>query len=436
MNTTAGSFVLLKDGGEVVGDSFVIKQLRNAGAIILAKANLMEWSGSAGVNASAWSPRGGQVSSPFVVGGFAAGGDPGGSSSGPGAGVAAGFAPLAFGSDTEASIVLPSSRGALYGLRPSTGMTSRTGVVPISSSQDTTGPLGKSTWDVAVSLGIMAGLDPDDSYTIPAEPFRHDDYTKFIDANGFKGLRIGVLRDPFFESETARQQLMISSFNESLAKMEFLGATVLKTSLPNKEKWNYTFVGGPERSSNGTIRIRECSRHVRRSLGNCTLLTCHPPEYDLKYDMAQYLTTRRLNSSLSSLEDVINSMVEWWSLESPKGQCCFPTFIASDQVTDRDTSVEYWLAKYTQERLYEDGPAAIFRDYNLDVIVLPTEFNSARLGAVGRLPVGTVPLGYDDIELPFGLAFVEQRHDEGTVIRAMSAYEANFPPRRVPTTLK
>ncbi|OQD60709.1 hypothetical protein PENPOL_c021G08157 [Penicillium polonicum] len=413
MNTTAGSFVLLKDGGEVVGDAFVIKQLRNAGAIILAKANLMEWSGIAGVNASAWSPRGGQVSSPFVAGGFAAGGDPGGSSSGPGAGVAAGFAPLAIGSDTEASIVLPSSRSALYGLRPSTGMTSRTGVVPISSSQDTTGPLGKSTWDVAVSLSIMAGLDPDDPYTIPAEPFRQDDYTKFINANGFKGLRLGVVREPFFESETARQRLMVSSSNESLVKMASLGATVLETPLPNKDKWNYTFVGGPERANNGAVQI----------------------QYDLNYDMAHYLATRRLNSSLSSLEDVINCMVKWWSLESPEGQCCFPTFIAADQVGDRETSGEYWLAKYAQERLYEEGPAFLFRNYNLDVIVIPSEFNSARLGAVGQLPVGNVPLGYDDIQLPFGLAFVGQRYDEGTVIRAMSAYEANFPARRVPDTL-
>jgi len=88
-----------------------------------------------------------------------------------------------------------------------------------------------------------------------------------------------------------------------------------------------------------------------------------------------------------------------------------------------------------QKRLHEEGPAAIFRNYNLDVIVLPTEFNSARLGAVGWLPVGTVPLGYDDIKLPFGLAFVGKRYDEGTVIRAMSAYEANFPARRVPTTI-
>ena len=151
--------------------------------------------------------------------------------------------------------------------------------------------------------------------------------------------------------------------------------------------------------------------------------------------MANYLAARRLNSSLNSLEDVINSMVKWWSLESPEGQCCFPTFIAADQVGNRESSGEYWLAKYAQKRLYEEGPAAIFRNYNLDLIVLPTEFNSARLGAVGWLPVGTVPLGYDDIKMPFGLAFVGKRYDEGTVIRAMSAYEANFPARRVPTTL-
>lgn len=118
------------------------------------------------MNSSAWSPRGGQVSSPYVVEGFAAGGDPGGSSFDLGAGVAAGFAPLALRWDTESSIVYPSSRGALFGLRPSTGMTSRTGVVPISASQDTTGLLGRSTWDVAVALSIMAGLDPDDPYTV------------------------------------------------------------------------------------------------------------------------------------------------------------------------------------------------------------------------------------------------------------------------------
>ncbi|KAH7129167.1 amidase signature domain-containing protein [Dactylonectria macrodidyma] len=260
MNSTAGSYVLLEDGGEAIGDGFVIKRLRKAGAIILAKANLDEWSGIRGVNASAWSPRGGQVSCPYVVGGFAAGGNPGGSSSGSGAGVAAGFAPLALGSDTEGSIVNPSSRNALFGLRPSTGTTSRSGVVPISSSQDTTGPLGKSAWDIAVALEIMAAEDPDDPYTFPVAPFRpKKGYVQFLDSNGFKGLKVGVVREPFFDTSTERGKLTVSAFNKALKKMASLGAVIRETPLPNYQEWNYTFVGAAERVNNGTIQIRKCS---------------------------------------------------------------------------------------------------------------------------------------------------------------------------------
>ncbi|KAH8694488.1 amidase signature domain-containing protein, partial [Ilyonectria robusta] len=255
MNTTAGSYALLEYAGEAKGDAFVVKRLRDAGAIILAKANLDEYSGIRGVNASAWSPRGGQVSCPYVVGGFAAGGDPSGSSSGSGAGVAAGFAPLALGSDTEGSIVNPSSRNALFGLRPSTGTTSRSGVVPISSSQDTTGPMGKSTWDVAVALDIMAAEDPDDPYTFPVAPFRPKSYTKFLDPNGFKGLRVGVIREPFFDTSTKRGKLMAKAFNKALKKMTSFGAIVRETPLPNYSDWNYTFVGAAERVNNGTIQI-------------------------------------------------------------------------------------------------------------------------------------------------------------------------------------
>ncbi|KAL6412538.1 Amidase [Ilyonectria robusta] len=393
MNTTAGSHALLEYAGEAKGDAFVVKRLRDAGAIILAKANLDEYSGIRGVNASAWSPRGGQVSCPYVVGGFAAGGDPSGSSSGSGAGVAAGFAPLALGSDTEGSIVNPSSRNALFGLRPSTGTTSRSGVVPISSSQDTTGPMGKSTWDVAVALDIMAAEDPDDPYTFPVAPFRPKSYTKFLDPNGFKGLRVGVIREPFFDTSTKRGKLMAKAFNKALKKMTSFGAIVRETPLPNYSDWNYTFVGAAER-------------------------------------------TARTNSSIESLEGVIDSMTKLWSLESPEGQCCMSTFIAADQLSNRDTSGEYWLAKHTQEALYEQGPAVLFRKHDLDVLVLPTEFSAARLGAVGRLPVGNVPLGYDGINLPFGMAFVGRRYDEGAVIRAMSAFEAKFPARKVPSTLE
>lgn len=103
---------------------------------------------------------------------------------------------------------------------------------------------------------------------------------------------------------------------------------------------------------------------------------------------------------------------------------------------DRSTSGEYWLAKNIQARLYQEDPAVLFEKYRLDTLVLPTEFTSSRLGAVGILLVRSVPLGYDDINLPFGMAFVGRRYDEGSVIRSIFAYEANFPARKVPHLLE
>ncbi|CAI7591325.1 unnamed protein product [Penicillium viridicatum] len=154
-------------------------------------------------------------------------------------------------------------------------------------------------------------------------------------------------------------------------------------------------------------------------------------EYDLTADIAHYLQTRRVNSGANAIEDVINFTVKLWDLESPEGQCCFPVL----QLGDRSTSGEYWLAKNTQGHLYQEDPAVLFEKYRLDVLVLPTEFSSSRLGAVGRLPVGSVPLGYDDINLPFGMALMGPRYDEESVIRSMSAYEANSPRGKVPHLL-
>lgn len=142
-----------------------------------------------------------------------------------------------------------------------------------------------------------------------------------------------------------------------------------------------------------------------------------------------------MNSSILSVEDIINFEDEFPELESPKGRGGQATFVAIDQVSDRSTSGEYWLAKYTQDALHKEGTEAVFRLYDLDVLLVPTEPNAARLGAVGRLPVGTVPLGYDEIGLPFGMAFVGKRYDEGSVLRAMSAFEANFPARHPPSLL-
>ncbi|KAJ5480172.1 hypothetical protein N7530_005681 [Penicillium desertorum] len=192
--------------------------------------------------------------------------------------------------------------------------------------------------------------------------------------------------------------MTITAFNEAIRKMSSLGATVLETPLPNAPGWNYTFVRGSSRVNNGTIQI----------------------QYDLKTDIADTLQTRRVNSGANTLQDVINFTIKLWDLESPEGQCCFPVLVTADQLGDRSTSGEYWLAKNTQARLYQEGPAVLFEKFRLDVLVLPTESSSSRLGAVGRLPVGSVPLGYDDINPPFGMAFVGRCIEDGTTLLDIS----------------
>ncbi|OMP86695.1 Glutamyl-tRNA(Gln) amidotransferase subunit A [Diplodia seriata] len=198
MNTTAGSYVLLQS--QAKGDAFVISNLRAAGALILGKANMDKVSFDKPGHSV-----GGQCQSAYVVGGFAAGSDPSGSSRGSAVAVSAssavavsaGFAAAALGNDTEGSVVSPSNRAALFGLRPSTGITSRSGVVPISSSQDTAGVMAKSVWDITAIFEVMAAHDPENAYSAPADPFRRENYTQFLGDDGFQGLRIGIPREPF-----------------------------------------------------------------------------------------------------------------------------------------------------------------------------------------------------------------------------------------------
>jgi amidase len=159
-------------------------------------------------------------------------------------------------------------------------------------------------------------------------------------------------------------------------------------------------------------------------------------EHDVKWDMEHYLKTEIANTSeIQTLYDIISFNEQNADLEFPPGKCCQDTFLAADQLGPRNTSAEYWYAKWVQQQLNEEGIEYAFREYDLDLLLVPTEGSAARLGAVGRCPVGNVPVGYDEINLPFGMSFVGRKYDEPTVIRAMSAYEANFPARRTPPTL-
>lgn len=198
MNTTAGGFALL--GSVVPSDAPVSAKLRQAGVIVIGKANLSQYANWKGNITNGWSARFGQSQSAYVVGGFEAGGDPCGSSSGSGIGVSAGFAAASLGSETDGSIICPSNRAALYGIKMSVGLSSRSGIIPISSTQDTAGPMAKSAYDAALILENMVGYDVNDTATYAAVNYTQTNYTQYtmVPYATFQGMKIGVPREGFF----------------------------------------------------------------------------------------------------------------------------------------------------------------------------------------------------------------------------------------------
>jgi len=190
MQTTAGSLAL--EGHIAANDSFVAKKLRDAGAVIIGKTNLSEWANfRSSHSSSGWSSRGGQTKCPYILDH-----NPCGSSAGSGAAVAANLCTVAVGTETDGSVTCPASVNGIVGLKPTVGLVSRSGIIPISSTQDTAGPMGRTVKDVAILLGAMTGADAADAITKASEGKTYTDYTKFLDANGLKGKRIGIDKKP------------------------------------------------------------------------------------------------------------------------------------------------------------------------------------------------------------------------------------------------
>src|SRR5438034_491734 len=191
METTAGSLAML--GSRCTKDAFVVQKLREAGAVILGKTNLREWANiRSSHSSSGWSGRGGLTKNPFALDR-----NPCGSSSGSGAAVAANLCAAAIGTETDGSVVCPSSANGLVGIKPTLGLVSRAGIIPIAHSQDTAGPMARTVRDTAILLSAIAGVDPRDSATAASAGKASTDYTKFLDPNGLKGTRIGVARKYF-----------------------------------------------------------------------------------------------------------------------------------------------------------------------------------------------------------------------------------------------
>jgi amidase len=207
MTTTAGSLALL--GSIPPRDSFVVQRLREAGAVILGKANLSEWANYRGDRSSSgWSGRGGQTKNPYALDR-----NPSGSSSGSAVGVAASLCAAAIGTETDGSIISPSAVCGVVGLKPTVGLISRAGIIPISRTQDTAGPMARTVTDVAVLLGALTGVDPRDDATEASRGNSHDDYFRFLDPNGLRGARLGVARR-YFHADTLDAKLLTAALDE------------------------------------------------------------------------------------------------------------------------------------------------------------------------------------------------------------------------------
>ncbi len=407
MMTTAGSLALL--GSIPPRDSFVAQKLREAGAVILGKTNLSEWANIRSTHStSGWSARGGQTNNPYALNR-----NPCGSSSGSGAAVSANFCAFAVGTETDGSIVCPCNANGLVGIKPTVGLVSRAGIVPISHSQDTAGPMTRTLADAVAVLGALAGVDANDSATAASSGKGESDYTRFLDPRGLRGARLGVVRKAF-GFNPAVDRIM----EEALAEMKRQGAQVVDPAdPPTWGKW--------------------------QKQENEILL------YELKADLNAYLAGLGHQAPVRTLEEVIKFNEAHARQEMPYfGQELFTQAQAKGPLTSK----EYIDALEEAQRLTrKEGIDAIMDQHKLDALVAPTggpawltdvvdgdSFGggSSSAAAVAGYPDITVPAGYI-FGLPVGISFFGRAWSEPTLIRIACAFEqatkVRKPPKFLPT---
>lgn len=223
MQTTAGALAM--KGHIAAADAFIVKKLRDAGAVLLGKTNLSEWANfRSSHSTSGWSSRGGQTKNPYILDH-----NPCGSSSGSGVAVSANLCVVAVGTETDGSVTCPAATNGIVGLKPTVGLLSRSGIIPISSTQDTAGPMARSVMDVAVLLGVLAGIDEADAITMESRGKAHPDYTKFLDINALKGKRIGIEKKP-----QGKNQYMDALLQKAIALLKQQGATIVEIDYLDK----------------------------------------------------------------------------------------------------------------------------------------------------------------------------------------------------------
>ncbi|KAK0205143.1 amidase signature enzyme [Desarmillaria ectypa] len=401
MNTTAGSFSLLDS--IVPDDAGVVKRLRKAGAIILGKANLSEFAHFRGRLASGWSGRGGQAK-----GAYFPGADPCGSSSGSAIAASIGLAAVTLGTETDGSITCPSSQNNVAGIKPTVGLTSRAGVIPISSHQDTVGPITRSVADAAIVLSIIAGKDPDDNFTL-AQPSIVPDYTRALRKGALAGKRIGVPRKVFLNpSLSGLDQPVLNAFEAALETIKLLGATVVDPAdLPSAEEIL--------RSNNESIVL----------------------DVDFKIELNRYFAGLIKNpSGVRSLADLIKFNDDHPDLEEPAN---FTDQLIESEATSGFDDAYFNALAIDRELGGSMGIDATMKEFDLDALVLPSQGFTTTIAAIIGYPIVTVPLGFypDNFTIgiagpetvypapgvPFGLSFFASAFSEFDLIGYAFAYE-------------
>ncbi len=402
MMTTAGSLALV--GSKPPSDSFLVQQLRKSGAVILGKTNLSEWANiRSSHSTSGWSGRGGLTRNPYALDRNTSG-----SSSGSGAATSANLCAVAVGTETDGSIVSPSSINGIVGIKPTVGLVSRTGIIPISHTQDTAGPMGRTVRDAATLLGAMVGVDSADKASRGSIGKCFSDYTKFLDAGGLKGARIGVVRSYFAFHEGVDVVI-----NDALRIIKSAGATLVDPA-----------------------EIKTLSQ-----LGNAedTVL-----QYELKADMKKYLDSLGPNSPIHSLKDIIEFNENHKQTEMPYfGQDIFLKAEARGPLTSK----EYLDALAKCHKLVRtEGIDAVMKKHKLDALVAPTDSpawmtdlvdgdhflgGSSQAAAVAGYPSITVPAGFV-FGLPIGISFFGRAWSEPTLIKLAYSFEQTTKARKPP----
>jgi len=405
MMTTAGSLALV--GSKPPKDSFVAQKLRAAGAVILGKTNLSEWANiRSSHSVSGWSGRGGLTKNPYSLDR-----NPCGSSSGTGTGISANLAAAGIGTETDGSIVCPSSSNGLAGIKPTVGLVSRSGIIPISHSQDGAGPMCRTVRDAAILLSALTGVDPDDAATAVSTGKSQSDYAQFCDPHGLKGARIGVARKYF-------------GFNDAVDALMEQALSVLKTQ--------------------GATLVDPADIPTLGKFDESELLVFM---YELKADLNAYLARLGPGAPVHTLQDIIEFNERNRQKEMPYfGQDLFLKAQEKGPLTEK----EYVDAVAKNHQLARvEGIDALMDKHNLDAIVAPTggpawltdlingdhsAGGSSNAAAVAGYPNINVTAGFIS-GLPVGISFFGRAWSEPVLIRLAYSFEQAIKARQSPRFL-